>query len=72
MEKWTLTFELDKNIQFPDGKEWPMVVRIRKLLKTALRAYGLRCIKHVSEDDFGHLVPVDHEFDCTKKEPPFA
>lgn len=40
-ERWQLTFETVDS----DGLS-PLVNRVRSLLKTALRAYGLRCVDH--------------------------
>jgi hypothetical protein len=38
-ERWTLTFE-----PVPDPQAPPAPIRIRHLLKRALRSFGLRCV----------------------------
>ena len=43
-DDWTLTFRAT-------GQGPPVEIRVRRLLKAALRAYGLRCISHVHPDD---------------------
>jgi hypothetical protein len=40
VETWVLTF-----VPAP-GYAAPMATRVKRLLKTALRAFGLRCIRH--------------------------
>ena len=43
-DDWTLTFRAT-------GQGPPVAIRVRRLLKAALRSYGLRCISHVHPDD---------------------
>ena len=43
-DDWTLTFRAT-------GQGPPVEIRVRRLLKAALRAYGLRCVSHVHPDD---------------------
>lgn len=62
-EQWILTFELAGHSSQPGP---PIYLRVRKLLKSALRAYGLRCVHNVCKP-----IPPDPEHDATKHEPPF-
>ena len=43
-DDWHLTFRAE-------GQGPPVAIRVRRLLKAALRSYGLRCISHVHPDD---------------------
>jgi hypothetical protein len=62
-DRWVLSFEAT-------GEGPPVEIRIRRLLKTALRAYDLRCV-HVENHEVGKEVRPDKKFDTTKKDPPF-
>lgn len=53
---WTVTLR-------PEGDGPPPAIRVRRLLKAALRAYGLRCVAvNPTTDDGGHVArPLDEE-----------
>lgn len=44
MSEWTLKFR-------PEGAGPPTEIRVRRLLKVALRAFGLRCVDVTERDE---------------------
>jgi hypothetical protein len=67
-EQWQMTFESVASALI----DIPVEARVRMLLKTALRAYDLRCVDIRKVDAaVGKTPPVDPKHDATKTEPPF-
>jgi hypothetical protein len=63
-----LTVEL--RLRSMPGHAAPPAARLRRLLKSVLRAYGFRALT-VREIDVGHPVAPLAELDASKTEPPF-